>query len=615
MLLEGEPFRATDESAQKIMDGYLRDLGCAKTPNDQWPLALAGSLLFALGGLLFWSLASSESPGPRPVTRFSIRLPPGSSISPRGRHALAMSPDGTHVVYTADDQLYLRAMDREEPSPIRGTDGARGPFFSPDGLWVGFWADGQLKKVTIDGGAPVALCQVGNPRGASWEAEDTIVFAQSGGGILRVSANGGTPEVLVPLEDSHDLLSFGPQLLPGGKAVLFSLLPSRAQTAQIVVQSLETGERRVLIQEGTYGRYVPTGHLVYGLESTLFAVPFDVDRLEITGGPVPLVEDIWISPSPLGGVTQFAFSGTGALAYLPRETREGLALVWVDREGNATPMAEPRRPYQRPRLSPDGQRLAIEIGAGAADVWLLELDREVLTRLTFEGGRRPIWTPDGSRIAFASTRAGGDYDIFWRPSDGSGVAEQLTEGAYRVPDSFSADGKTLVFRERAETGRDIGVLSLDGDRETAILLGTSFDELHASVSPDGQWVAYTSDESGERQIYVQSFPELGGKKQISADGGDEPVWSRDGTELFYRNGDQMLAVAIAAEPVLTPSRPVLLFEGSYERMGGGVSANYDVARDGRFVMLRREEESAVTEQRIHVVLNWFEELKERVPSN
>ena len=225
----------------------------------QWPLALAGSLLFALGGLLFWSLASSESPGPRPVTRFSIRLPPGSSISPRGRHALAMSPDGTHVVYTADDQLYLRAMDREEPSPIRGTDGARGPFFSPDGLWVGFWADGQLKKVTIDGGAPVALCQVGNPRGASWEAEDTIVFAQSGGGILRVSANGGTPEVLVPLEDSHDLLSFGPQLLPGGKAVLFSLLPSRAQTAQIVVQSLETGERRVLIQEGTYGRYVPTG--------------------------------------------------------------------------------------------------------------------------------------------------------------------------------------------------------------------------------------------------------------------------------------------------------------------------------------------------------------------
>jgi Tol biopolymer transport system component len=290
----------------------------------------------------------------------------------------------------------------------------------------------------------------------------------------------------------------------------------------------------------------------------------------------------------------------------------------VDRGGNATPLAKTRRSYTRPRLSPDGKRLVVAVGTlTMADVWLLDTGRSVLTRMTFEGGVRPIWTPDGTRIVFASSRVAAEgFDIFWKPANGSGAAEQLTAGAYRIPDSISPDGKFLLFRqENSETEADIGVTSFEEEREPEILLGTPYRELHATISPDGRWFAYTSDESGRPEVYVQSFPELGGKLQVSAEGGGEPVWSRDGKELFYRSGDKMMAARIATEPELAAERPVVLFEGAYELSGGGVTSNYDVAPDGRFVMIRGEQDARPTEQRINVVLNWFEELTARVPTD
>ena len=580
------------------------------------PLLAGGLLLAALTAVVVRNLAPSASPPSRPVARFPLRLPAGDELTDRFAHMVAISPDGTRIVYSANDQLYVRALDEMEPSPLRGAEsGAYSPFFSPDGRWVGFWIAGQLKKVSITGGAPVTLCAVPSLWGASWTPDDTIVFGSGLGGIQRVSAVGGTPEVLIPIDAGGRVA--GPSILEDGKTVLFTLARRASGSgAQIVAQSLETGERRVLIEGGIDARYLPTGHLVYGFEGDLLAVPFDVDRLEVTGDPVPVVEDV--RTTAFGGAAQFTFSETGALVYIPGAIREPeRTLVWVDRGGNATPLAEMRRAYQRPRFSPDGKRLAVMVGSGVeADVWLLDTGRGVLTRMTFEGGVRLIWTPDGTRIVFASVRVAGNFDMFWKPANGSGAADQLTEGAYRIPDSISPDGKFLLFRQQnADTEADIGVTSFEEQSEPEILLGTPFNELHATISPDGRWFAYTSDESGRPEVYVRSFPDLGGKWQVSAEGGGEPVWSRDGKELFYRSGDKMMAARIATEPELAAERPVVLFEGAYELSGGGVTSNYDVAPDGRFVMIRSDQDSRSTEQQINVVLNWFEELTARVPTD
>ena len=295
--------------------------------------------------------------------------------------------------------------------------------------------------------------------------------------------------------------------------------------------------------------------------------------------------------------------------------------MWVDRQGVEQPAAGTLRAYLDPRLSPDGQRLAVAISdAGGYDTWLLELGRGTLTRLTFGEGinTRPLWSPDGERIIFASNREG-NFDIFSKPADGSGTAEQLTTGAYRAPTSISSDGKTIVFRQHSDTtGRDIGMVRLEGESEPEMLLQTPFEEHTGTLSPDDRWLAYVSNESGRQEVYVTAFPEPGGKLQISTEGGTEPLWSRDGRELFYRIGDKMMAVAMAAEPQLAPGSPTLLFKGPYLSGTGTTGANpatgYDVAPDGRFVMARAEESAGGTQQ-INVILNWFEELKRLVPTN
>jgi len=505
-----------------------------------------------------------------------------------------------------------------EATPVRGTEGARSPFFSPDGEWLGFWAEGQLKKVAIRGGAAVTLCDAQNPWGARWGADDTIVFGQSGTGILRVSANGGTPEVLIPLDTTEEV-GHGAQVLPGDKTVLLTLGDgSNWDDAQIVVHSLETGERKVLIEGGRDARYLPTGHLVYVLEGTLWAVPFDADELEVTGGPIPMAEDVMTAGSRTGAA-HFSVSDTGALVYVSGSDLQSRTLVWVDRDGREESLSAEPRAYIYPRISPDGDRVAVPVEDQDYDIWIWDFARETLTRLTFAPGEDtyPVWTPDGRRVAFASERDG-TANLYWKAADGTGAVERLTESENRqYPYAFTPDTKQLVFLEVDEQGLDLGVISLEGSSEP--LLATEFNERNGEISPDGRWLAYESDESGQPEIYVRPFPSVDeGKWQVSTGGGRRPLWAPDGRELFYlaSSGTRLMAVGVRTEPSFAPGNAEVVFEGSFFAPPGAPGRTYDIAPDGeRFLMIKDSGSDETSSTEFILVQNWFEELKRLVPTD
>ena len=412
---------------------------------------------------------------------------------------------------------------RREATPMRGTEGALNPFFSPDGQWVGFWTAGQLQKVAVTGGAPVTLCEADRQvYGASWASDDTIFFSDGVAGIARVPGAGGTPELVVATEDGEVGLA-QPQLLPGGDRIMFTVAP----TGQVVTYSLVTGERQVLMDGGVgYVRYVPTGHLVYVQDGTLLAVPFDEEQRGLTTGPVPLVEGISQGGARgVAGLAQFAYADDGTLVYIPGSASAGAVsrLTWVDRQGEEETIDIPARPYQYPRVSPDGTRVAVTItDSENLDVWIADVTRGTLSRLTTDeaSDRVPLWTPDGQRVVFTSNRDG-ELGLFSKAADGTGEVERLAtfETAtqpLRAGD-WSPDGTSLVF-VFAEGTLDIGVLSMAGERSWAPLLDTEAVEVVPVISPDGQWIAYASDETGRPEVYIQRFPDLGERQQVSTDG-------------------------------------------------------------------------------------------------
>jgi serine/threonine-protein kinase len=568
------------------------------------------------------------------LARFTITLPRGDRLATLNR-TVALSPDGTAIAYTANQQVYLRAVDRLEAVPIHGTEstgtgGGQNPFFSPDGQWIGFWQGYQLKKVSITGGAPVVVCSAQSTSGASWTAENTILYGQGTEGIWRVSADGGKPENLVKVEAGQ--IASGPQILPGGRAILFTLTGKNLNAGQIVVQSLDSGMRHIVLEKGSDAQYLPTGHLVYALGNTLLAVSFDLTALAVRAGSVPLVEDVGRTPD--GVLAQFAVSSEGTLVYVPRGGVAGGAvaqrtLVWVDRQGRETSIKAPPRAYVYPRLSPDATRVALTIADQDYDIWIWDLVRETLTRLTFGpafdiGG---IWTPDGRSVIFSSGRelpGHGTSNVFQRAADGTGTVEQLTEGTTILgPPAITPDGKELIFSRRPTTGgtvadlADLMLVPLVGDRRPQSLVQTPSAEAFGEISPDGHWLAYQSNESGEFEIYVTPFPNVTtGKWQVSTSGGTQPLWARNGQELFYESIGALMRVSVTGTSTFAAGPPSKLFDASGFFIPGVPGRLYDIAPDGQlFLMTKasRAADASTPSSQIVLVQNWFEELKRHVP--
>ena len=431
------------------------------------PLALAALGIAAIASLAGWALTRS-APVPGLVSRFQIPLGADQTFGYSGLPLVTISPDGSRIVYAANDSLWLRRVDQLDAIRLPETDAeVSGPFFSADGQSIGFWADGQLNKVSVSGGTPVTLTDIPTyPLGASWGADDMILYGQFEG-IMQVPGAGGTPALLLPVDEGETV--FRPQMLPGGEWVLFTLQSAGQATwdeAQIVAQSVATGERTVLIDGGQDGRYLPTGHLIYFLNTVLFAVPFDVGSRQVTGGPVPLVEGVRevVGAGPRRGAAQFSVSATGSLVYVPGspDGADALSLTWADRDGAEEKIPVPPRAYGHPRVSPDGTRVAVDItDGGTTDVWIWDLERETLTPLTFDPANDdfPLWTPDSAHVVFQSSRDGGG--LFWKAADGSGPtspprrAHRLsTSGPF--PTSVTVSGACLMSSVCTQCGRRTG---------------------------------------------------------------------------------------------------------------------------------------------------------------
>jgi serine/threonine-protein kinase len=564
-----------------------------------------------------WSLTRGTARTAPPVLRSILPLPDGEPLvrDPPGP-SVAISPDGRYVAYAVNEdsrRLYIRRLESLEARPIEESEGATSPFFSPDSGWVGFVKDRVLLRAAVTGGAPLRVSDIGNaPRGVNWSG-DGLVFSGEVG-LFRVPASGGEPETLTVLDrDRREKTHRFPHVLPGGDAVLFTLATSTTESwddASIAVGSMKTGEYRIVLEGGTQARYSRTGHLVYARGGSLHAAAFDLGKLEVTGQPVPVLNGVMTTPE--GGESEFALSENGSLVYAPGLSgTQNRRVVWVDRQGRVGPLIETPRPFTALRLSPDARYLAFQVSACIESIWLYEIERGTLTRWTSEwDNATPLWAPSGREIAFTSARASA-WNLYKRAVDGGGEAKLLaTSDFMKLPTSWSPDGAVLAFDEYAvQTGTDIWMLSLSGDRKAEPFLNGRANEMWPAFSPNGRWIAYQSDETGEFEIYIRRFPGGGGMRQVSTGGGAYPVWNPNGKELFYRSGDKMMAVAVETEGDLVLGRPTVLFERPYPP---GFST-FAVTPDGRrFIDL---DDSVAEPAPTHLVLvqNFGEELKRLAP--
>jgi Tol biopolymer transport system component len=606
------------------------------------PWAITGVFLLVSMAASFtaWrATRSAAGAGDLPFMRFDADLGPDAVEGSAYAGALAvMSPDGARVVYSArtsdgKQMLAIRPLDRPKGSLLAGTENGFDPFFSPDGQWLGFFADRKLKKIALSGGAPVVLCDVADPRGATWGEDGTIVAALTNTtGLSRLSASGGAPRQLTELRAGESTHRW-PQFLPGGQTIVFTASSSLSvyENASIDVVILKTGERKTLQAGGYFGRYASSGHLLYVHQGVLLAAPMDASALKPLGTPVPLLEDV--ASVANAGAGQFDISRNGIFVY--RSGKAGwetwLLATLSEKEGSTKVQSLLSMPgsYHTPRFSPDGRRVALALeSATGMDISVYDLERESLSRLTFVGQETfsPVWTPDGKHIAFQSI-AGNNYGIGWMRSDGAGGVQKLLEGRYSMlPSAISADGRHMAYYEtNPETNLDVWTTLLDMTDADHPKLGkpepfarTASNEAEPAFSPDGRWLAYDSDESGAYEVYVAPFPQSagGGKWQISSGGGKMPVWSRNGSKLFFENPEKRIMVAAYTTQgdSFFASKPRLWSD--QELVVSTPYPNFDVSPDGaKIVGLIRPQGAEGTKGNIHVtfLLNLFDELHRRVP--
>ena len=462
--------------------------------------------------VMAWGWWRSSRPVERPMVRLDVVLGSDVSLGSLTGADAILSPDGTRMVYVSQGRLFTRRLDQPNTTELAGTQGALAPFFSPDGQWVAFFSQGKLKKISVDGGAGIMLCDAAGGRGGSW-GEDGNIIAALGiyTGLSRIPSAGGPPTPVTELGNG-EVTHRWPQILPGGKAVLFTATSTAAayDTANIEVMSLADHRRKTLVRGGTYGRYLPSGHLIYVNRGTLFAVPFNLDRLEVHGTPVPVLDQIGYNN--IYGSAQIDFSQTGTLIYRSGGAGGGLLTVaWLDSAGKTQPLLAKPGGYGRPSMSPDGQRLALDVSEeSGTDSWVYDWQRDTMTRLTFNtNAQGPLWSPDGRYIVFRVVGAG----MSVTRSDGAGKPQPLTQSKnIQYPWSFTADGKRMAFMDQSTGSFDLWTVPLESDSaglragKPEVFLQTPADERYPSFSPDGRWLAYSSDESGTFQVYVRAVP-------------------------------------------------------------------------------------------------------------
>jgi Tol biopolymer transport system component/predicted Ser/Thr protein kinase len=611
----------------------------ANQPRSRLPWVAAAVLVVALciAGAGWWR---ATRPKDHPLMRLSVDLGP-DAVAGQSTTA-AISPDGARLVFPAKSpdgkpMLATRLLDDTKPALLSGTENGRDPFFSPDGKWIGFFAEGKMKKTSVLGGAPVVLCDASYPRGASWGEDGNIVAAVNVRGVLsRVPAEGGTPQPVT--RQQRSTVQRWPQFLPGNETVMFTLSSSSISAfegANVAAVSLKTGEIKILVRNGYFGRYLPTGgstgHLVYVHEGVLFAVPFDPTRLELRGAAVPILGDLAADPST--GAGQFSFSGApsepGALVYRSgKMSTQGWTVSWLDSSGKTQPMITTPGFWEGLRFSPDGRRLALaQSGGGDRGVYLYDLQRGTMSRVTFgtEMTTAPVWSPDGKHVVFSFSSASGPFGLGWIRADGAGETQRLLDSKNIVfPYSFFPDGRRLAYNEiDPDSGYDLWTLAFDVSdadhpkpRKPEPFLRTAANERYPAVSPDGLWIAYQSDESGKYEVYVRPFPGPGGKWQISNAGGQLPLWSRNGRELFFESLEDRIMVTDyeSKNESFVADKPRMWSDQQIRDLG--TVPNYALAPDGkRFAVCPNL--SAETEEKgdVHMafLMNFYDELRRRAP--
>lgn len=580
-------------------------------------LSLFGAGL--LGTAVLYSLAALQTA----ATHFS--LPEGQQFTNAGRQLLSISPDGKQIVYVANNQLFVKNMADRDARAIDGVNSGGGavtnPVFSPDGKFVAFWsgADQSLKRIAVTGGTPQTLCSAVNPFGMSWGDDDQIVFGQGPAGIRRVRATGGAPETLITIK-TGELALHGPQLLPGGDALLYTVAaspatPSLWDNARIVVHSLKSNQTKVLIEGGTDARYAPTGHIVYANSGKILSVPFDATRLEVSGAPKTLLQGVRNAGTNTG-TTQFSFSSNGTLIYLSAAggVASDFQLAYVDFSGNVKPIRNIQAGAFGPRISPDGKRVAYRAGNS---VWIADLTGNAPPRQlsTTEPGEAPVWSPDGERIVFISIYNGFEA-LFLRRSDGTGTAELLSDRA-RAPESWSAVHNavsyiTLVGPSGDAGDYDIWTYSFNDKKRSPQIVIPPSAQSGSRFSPDGKWMAYESNESGRAEVYVEPYPRNGQRFQITKNGGSRPVWAPDLSRLFFDDNSgngRMLSVNIRTQPTFTSSEPQPLPVMGFIQPRGTYRRQWDITPDGRQFLVMFQ--SAPVPPQIEIVSNWFDQLRRR----